>query len=243
MTDSLFDEVKNISRSRQIVDKFRTAIGTGALKIGDKLPPERELCEQLGVSRTALREAVKILEAYGVLEPTQGGGTYVTDKFAENVFDFLGFGGELDRLVLGHLLNTRCVLETGAIEQAVDTADDRQLQNLQALVDNLIKERDEAKIGLLDAQFHETMVGLSGNPILVSIYKMIYKLMTKETSEVITYPNARKIAETDHTMIVEALKARDKKKCVKQVKDHLKRTEELIDTYFMERRDQHEGGA
>jgi GntR family transcriptional repressor for pyruvate dehydrogenase complex len=232
MIESLFDEVKNTSRSRQIVDQFRKAIGSGALKIGDKLPPERELCDQLGVSRTALREAVKILEAYGVLEPTQGGGTYVTDKFAENVFDFLGFGGELDRNVLGHLLNARYILETGAVEQAADTAEDGDLVRLENLVEELIREEDETKIGLLDAQFHETMVGLSGNPILVSIYRMIYKLMTRETSEVITYPNARKIAETDHRLILEALQTRDKKKCIKHVRDHLQRTEKLIDTYF-----------
>ena len=59
MTDPLIDEVKNTSRSRQIVDKFREAIGSGSLKIGDKLPPERHLCDQFGISRTALREAVK----------------------------------------------------------------------------------------------------------------------------------------------------------------------------------------
>ena len=236
MADPLFDEVKNVSRSRQIVDKFREAIKSGSLKIGDKLPPERQLCDQLGVSRTALREAVKILEAYGVLEPTQGGGTFVTDKFAENVFDFLGFGGELDRTVLGHLIDTRSVLETAAIEKAVEVADERQLQQLEALAEALIQETDEKRIGLLDAQFHETMVELSGNPILISIYKMIHKLMTKETSEVITYPNARRIAETDHKRIVEALKARDKKKCVRAVRDHFKRTDRLIDTYFKEDR-------
>ena len=236
MTKPLFDEVKTTSRSRQIVDKFRNAIRSGALRIGDKLPPERQLCDQLGVSRTALREAVKILEAYGVLEPTQGGGTFVTDRFAENVFDFLGFGGELDRAELGHLIDTRCVLETGAIEKAVEAADDSELGKLEALVDDLIEETDETKIGLLDAQFHESMVELSGNPILVSIYKMIYKLMIKETSEVITYPNARAVAESDHKKIVEALKARDKKKCVKEVQNHFKRTERLINTYFEEKR-------
>jgi GntR family transcriptional repressor for pyruvate dehydrogenase complex len=91
----IFDEIKYQSRSQHIVDKFRKAIADGTLQIGDKLPPERDLCVQLGVSRTALREALQILQAYGLVKPTQGGGTHVTDKFSENVFDFLGFGKNL----------------------------------------------------------------------------------------------------------------------------------------------------
>ncbi|WP_158084189.1 FadR/GntR family transcriptional regulator [Marispirochaeta aestuarii] len=230
----LFQEIKTNTRARQIVEKFRQAIGEGSLKIGDKLPPERELCTQLGVSRTSLREAVRILEAYGILESIQGGGTFVTDRFAENVFDFLGFGGALDRNTLVHLLQTRRILEAGAIAQAVSVAEDKELEELEAIVDSLEKETETAKLGLLDARFHETIIELSRNPILTSVYRLIYKMMTRAVSTVIAYPTARGIAVADHRNILSAMKKRDKVQCLDLVDAHAEHTLKLIDDHFKE---------
>jgi GntR family transcriptional repressor for pyruvate dehydrogenase complex len=230
----IFDEVKNLSRSRQIVDKFRKAIAEGTLKIGDKLPPERELCIQLGVSRTSLREAVRILETYGVLETTHGGGTYVTDKFTENVFEFLGFGDVLNKRNFKHLLHLRNVVEAGAVETAVETADEAGLRGLEDLVDALENETDTSRLGYLDAQFHETVIGLSGNPILTAVYRMIFKMLRQGTSKVISYPSAKSIAVKDHRMILDAFKKKDIKKCKAVVRKHLLHTEEIIEKYFIE---------
>jgi GntR family transcriptional repressor for pyruvate dehydrogenase complex len=232
--NTLFDEVKNLSRSRQIVDKFRKAIADGTLKIGDKLPPERQLCLELGVSRTSLREAIRILDAYGVLEATQGNGTYVTDKFTENVFEFLGFGNILNKENLKHLLQTRLALETGAVEHAIEAADEAALTRIESLVEELEKETNVERLGYVDAQFHEAIVELSGNLILTAIYRMIFKMLIQGTSKVITYPTAREIAVRDHKRILEALKKRNKKACKSLVKSHLENTEKLIETYFHE---------
>jgi GntR family transcriptional regulator, transcriptional repressor for pyruvate dehydrogenase complex len=201
----IFDEVKNLTRSRQIVDKFRKALAEGMLRVGDKLPPERELCQQFGVSRTSLREAVRSLEAYGLVESQHGGGSYITDRFSENVFDFLGFGNILDRKNFKPLLHTRRVIETGAVEQALETSDAAAIQNLEALVEDLARETDPLRLGALDARFHEKFVELSGNPILTALYRMIFKILIQGTSQVITYPTARDVAVFDHRMIFEAL--------------------------------------
>ena len=230
--NTLFDEVKHQSRSRQIVDKFRAAIAAGSLRIGDKLPPERELCVQLGVSRTSLREAVRILDAYGVVESTQGGGTYVTDKFTENIFEFLGFGNLLTRENLRHLLRTRSVIETGAVEQALEQADENSLRKLEDLVRRLETENDPSRLGRLDAEFHETLISMSGNPILAAVYRIIHKIILQGTSQVIAYPNARGVAVRDHRRILETLRSRDGKECSAAVRKHLKNTEELIEKHL-----------
>ena len=228
----LFDEVKNLTRSRQIVEKFRKALAEGTLRVGDKLPPERELCLQLGVSRTSLREAVRSLEAFGLVDTRPGGGTYIADKFSENIFDFLGFGNTLDRKNFRHLLHTRRIIETGAVEQVMETADAAALRGLEDLVDELERETDPERLGGLDARFHEKFVELSGNPILTALYRMIFKILQRGTSEVITYPTARGVAVRDHKAIVEALKNRDKAACWEQVQAHLRHTESLIEKYF-----------
>ncbi len=230
--EQLFDEVKHQSRSRQIVDKFRAALEEGSLRVGDKLPPERELCVQLGVSRTSLREAVRILDAYGVVEATQGGGTFITDRFTENIFEFLGFDDLLSRDNLRHLLQARSAMETGAVEQALETADDGALRKLELLVRRLETEEDPALLGGLDAEFHETLVLLSGNPILMAVYRMIHKIVLQGTSRVIAYPGARETAVRDHRRILEALKRKDRRECSAAVRRHLKHTEKLIEKYF-----------
>ncbi len=232
--DALFDEVKNLSRSRQIVDKFRKAIADGSLCIGDKLPPERELCVQLGVSRTSLREAVRILDAYGMVESTPGGGTYVTDRFSENVFEFLGFGNNLTMRNFEYILHTRMVIETGAVDRALESADAAGIERLQNLVDELEKESDFERLGFLDARFHESYIELAGNPILTTFYRMIFKILLKGTSQVITFPTARGVALEDHRRILVAVRRKDKPACADLIRRHLEHTEELISKYLKE---------
>jgi GntR family transcriptional repressor for pyruvate dehydrogenase complex len=231
---TLFDEVESTSRSRQIVEKFRKAIGDGALRIGDKLPPERELCVQLGVSRTSLREAIRMLRAYGVLEATQGGGTYVTDKFSENIFEFLGFGTSLDKKNFLHLLHVRDIIESGAVEKAASSANEAALERLESLVESLENESDTTKLGLLDATFHETIIEMAGNPILTAFYRMIFKMLMQGTSRVIALPSARAIAMKDHRNIFKALKSGDSRKCKSLIRKHMQATTKLIETYLNE---------
>jgi GntR family transcriptional repressor for pyruvate dehydrogenase complex len=232
--NTLFDEIQPQSRSRQIVVKFRKAIEDGTLKQGDKLPPERDLCTQLGVSRTSLREAMRVLETYGLVESTQGGGTFITDNFSENVFDFLGFGKTLTKENFHHLLNTRRVLETGALEQALSLGDSNNASDLERLACELEKEEDPVCLGILDAQFHEKIVELSQNPILAALYKMIYKILLQGTSQVIQYPVSRDIAVRDHKKIARAFMSGDREACLAAIREHLHNTEKVIEEYLHE---------
>jgi DNA-binding FadR family transcriptional regulator len=233
--NALFDEIQPQSRSRQIVEKIRGAIEGGTLKQGDKLPPERDLCAQLGVSRTSLREAMRILETYGLVEPTQGGGTYITDKFSENVFEFLGFGKKLSRLNFKYLLNARKILEVGAVEQALESGKagaDPDPGSLESLVDEQMKEENVIRLGELDARFHEQLVAMSRNPILVAFYRMIHTILLQATTQVIAYPPSRKIVLHDHREIARTFMKRNKNACIRAVCEHLKRTETLIEKYL-----------
>jgi GntR family transcriptional regulator, transcriptional repressor for pyruvate dehydrogenase complex len=230
----LFSEIISRSRTKQIVDKFRQALADGSLKIGDKLPPERELSLQLGVSRTSLREAVRILDAYGLIESTQGGGTYVTDRFTENVFDFLGFGSRLSAVNFRHLLQTRFIIETGAVETAPDAILEPSLSGLSDLAGRMHSENSVVNLGSLDARFHEALVDLAGNPILTAFYRMIFKLLRQGTVEVIGYPTAKATAISDHAEIVQALSRCDRTACIAAIRRHLEHTEELIARHFDE---------
>lgn len=233
----LFDEVQHDSRSRQIVEKFRKKIAEGVLKVGDKLPPERELCIQLGISRTALREAIRTLEAYGIVEARQGGGTFITDRFTENVFEFLGFGDKLDYATIIQLLKARSIIESGAIESIVVTATDKDIAQLESLATQLKTAVEQnGTIGELDATFHKKIIEFTNNKILMTLYQMIWRMLSHSTSMVIAYPTARNIAVHDHLEIVETLKRRDVQESKQSVLRHLQHTEELLNKYYFDKK-------
>lgn len=230
--DKIFGEIEKTSRSQLIVEKFKQALAEGRLKIGDKLPPERELSASLGVSRTSLREAIQFLSAYGLLEAIQGEGTFVTDRFTSNVFEFLGFGSMLNKENFRFLLKTREVLETGCIDAAISNINQEHIKELQDLIDQLRLENENERMGQLDARFHELIITQTKNPILIQIYKMIYKMLLFGTSRVISYPNAKEIALHDHQEILNFISSKQIEKCKEAISIHLKRTEELIEEFF-----------
>jgi GntR family transcriptional repressor for pyruvate dehydrogenase complex len=231
---NLFDEIISQSRSKQVAEKIKTAISDGRLKLGDKLPPERDLAVQLGVSRSSLREAVRILDAYGLVESNQGGGTYVTDRFTESVFDFLGFGRRLSPVNFRHLLRTRLIIETGAVETAPADSLAETAAILGGLVKRMEAETDLAVLGSLDAQFHECLVERAGNPILTALYRMISKMLKQGTIEVIAYPTARLVAIEDHRELAAGFARGEREACREVVRRHLEHTEELFERYFIE---------
>jgi GntR family transcriptional repressor for pyruvate dehydrogenase complex len=228
----LFQEIKSVPRSRQIVDTFRKAIAEGIIKVGDRLPPERELCMQLGVSRTSLREAIRILEAYGIIETRQGGGTFVTDRFTENVFEFLGFGSHLTKQHFYHLLDVRAILEVGAVAAIIEAIQDESIHKLEQLIDALEKSDSSNELGFLDAKYHEALIELSGNPILIALYKMIFKMLLQATSAVISYPTAKSIAVRDHRIILKALQEKNIEYSKQMIQQHLIHTRNIIETYY-----------
>ena len=99
----MYEPIQNKNTSQLIVDQIKNMILSGKLKIGDKLPPERELAELYKVSRTSVREPLKALEAIGVLEIRQGGGIYIVNEILLKMSDnaslvFSLSGGTLEDL-------------------------------------------------------------------------------------------------------------------------------------------------
>ena len=82
---------ERVCATDQVVNWVKSEIQSGRLRVGDKLPKEADMAEMLGVGRSSLREGMKILNTYGVVESRQGEGTFRVDHVAKNVFEFLGF--------------------------------------------------------------------------------------------------------------------------------------------------------
>jgi DNA-binding FadR family transcriptional regulator len=150
----------------------------GRYPSGTSLPPEPALCERFGVSRTVVREAVKMLQEKGLVEVRRGSGTTVTEPVTWNMLDELVLAASIaqdDGLdVLDHLVVTRRLLESDMANVAARQADDEVLLQLQRLVDTMDTLVDDpTAYADQDRAFHDTIMRTSGNRIARAVVRAL----------------------------------------------------------------------
>lgn len=154
--------------------KIKEMITSGRLSPGDRLPPEKELSETLGLSRSSLREAVKALEVIRVLDVRRGDGTYVTSLEPRLLLEALSFVVDLhdDRSVL-EIFGVRRILEPSATRLAAGRISDEQLDALAVLVDQADAAADIEALVQHDLEFHRAIVASCGNDYLAQLIDSI----------------------------------------------------------------------
>lgn len=193
------------------IERIKQMIMDGELRPGDRLPPERELGERLGLSRNSLREAVKALEVMRVLDVRRGDGTYVTSLEPDLLLDVIGFVVDLqhDATVL-ELLEVRAILEPHAAAMAAHHISDADIAGLRALVDAAGDASTIEELVANDMEFHGRINAIAGNQYLASVLRTlstgtqrarIWRGLTEAGAV------GRTIAE--HAAIVDALAARN----------------------------------
>ena len=218
----------------QIADKIESRITSEEYENGARLPSEQQLGEELGVSRTNIREALKLLKERGLVETRTGSGAYVTKPEAQNISDVVSRIISLDGINYTDVFAVRSVLETEAAGLAAKNASDEQIQDLQRLFDNM-KDRSQSneKRAENDFLFHYHVAAASGNPLLALLVEAIGGICRKmmERSN-LTQDNSIDYSVSRHEKILEAIRACDPGKAVIAVKDHLddsmKRYEDYI---------------
>ncbi|EWS80578.1 FadR/GntR family transcriptional regulator [Brachybacterium phenoliresistens] len=197
-----------------VTDKAITAIKQmivdGSIGPGDRLPPEKELSESLGLSRNSLREAVKALELIRVLDVRQGDGTYVTSLEPSVLLEALGFVVELhrDSSVL-ELFEVRRVLEPTAVELACDRLDDATLDQLDRIMEPLHEGTDVESLVAADISFHRIINAACGNAYMSSLLDGIaHATVRGRVWRGITETGAVAKTLDEHRAILDALRAR-----------------------------------
>lgn len=193
------------------IDRIKDMLLSGELRPGDRLPPEKDLAERLGLSRSSLREAVKALELIRVLDVRRGDGTYVTSLEPQLLNEAVGFvvelhqaGGVLD------LLEVRRILEPATAAIAARRISDEGVRELRASMEGVTEETSVEELVEHDAQFHRIIAAQAGNSYLASLLEAlssqtlrarVWRGLTEERSV------ARTLAE--HDAIAAALEAGD----------------------------------
>ncbi|MEU1606982.1 FadR/GntR family transcriptional regulator [Micromonospora matsumotoense] len=153
------------------IAKIRSMVQSGELPPGARLPPEPQLAEQMGLSRSGVREAVKVLESARVLDVRRGDGTYVTSLAPRLLLEGLGVAVELLRDdTLLEVMEVRRLLEPMATGLAALRMTDAQLDDLSGILEEMRAAADDAeKLIRFDTAFHHTVVATTGNETLTSL--------------------------------------------------------------------------
>jgi len=199
------------------------------LKPGDRLPSQRELATDLGVSCTLLREAIRELILMRVLSVHHGSGTFVdagvTAAMAERFTSVMAFQ-ENDVL---EILEARIVIERESAKLAAQRAGEDELQCLGELITEMNEWRaDPGKTDLLDVQFHSAIARMSKNRVLSNMFDTIRGSLTLQIRQAQQLPGVAQQALRYHQRIYEAIRSRNPGEAGKLMAEHLRKVESII---------------
>jgi len=193
---------------RQIADQIRTLIRSGEFVPGARLPPERDLARELGVSRPSVREALIALEVEGLVEVRIGSGIYVRKLPNGDAREADALAGPFE------LLRARYVIESECAALAAKSAKRSQLRSLEATLDEMHAELDAGRSPLpADRQFHLSIAEATGNGALVHVTRLLWDERSgelyKKLEDHYDSPRLWRAAIGEHRAILNAVVDRD----------------------------------
>jgi GntR family transcriptional repressor for pyruvate dehydrogenase complex len=195
----------------QAILRIKAMLMSGELKPGDRLPPEKELGDKLGLSRSSLREAVKALELIRVLDVRHGDGTYVTSLEPRLLLDAMSFVVDLhqDASVL-EIFEVRRILEPAAAAMAAQRIAPNDIEALREIVRSVADDTSVEELVAHDLSFHRHISELSGNAYLSSLLDTLASSTVRARIwRGLTEKNAVAQTLAEHRRIVEALATGD----------------------------------
>lgn len=173
----MFSPIKNTKVYEQVMDQIKEMIDNGVLKKGDKLPSERDLVEELQVSRASIREALRALEVIGLIECRQGEGNFIKSSFQDNLFEPLSIMYMLEGTNPGDILELRKIMEVEAAGLAAKRITDEQLAELKEIMERFENCRDEELNAMIDKELHYKIAECSGNVLIFNILRTVSLLV------------------------------------------------------------------
>lgn len=228
----MFESITTKKNYEHIIDQIQELIMDGTFKNGDKLPPEREITEQLGVSRSSLREALKALEVLGLVESKHGGGSYITNNIGSAILKSISIAFRLNDGTVEDILELRYALEREAVRIATERGSEEQIKELEDIVNKMDEKLSEEEKARLDIEFHNRLIKNTDNILFQIIADSISDLLglfIKGIREI--YSDDHEHMKTyyfveQHRNIVNAIKERDPEKASKVLAEHLQLTDE-----------------
>ena len=214
---SYLKSLRKESVVQSVINVLTDAIRSKELQPGDKIPPEPELAESLGVARSSVREAIKILTYLGVLESKRSEGTFVCDGYKESMIDPMVYGILLNQDSFENLMELREMTEAGMMRLAIEHHEDKELDELESILGEMKKalELKENRVDTFfeaDNRFHDKIAEMGKNPMADKINKVVRSLTHavryQTVSAMILSGKSDKLLDT-HVQLFNAIRERD----------------------------------
>lgn len=197
------------SRVDSVAVHLERLVLDGSMAPGDRLPPERELAERLGVSRGSVREALRDLEVRGLVDRSPGRGTTVLRPGGTLTGLALAGGLDADQIELVQVMDVRACIEPSVAGRAARNVSAQGVAQLEALLSEMAGEHRPAEFARLDRTFHRAIAQYSGNPLLVRLHDRLQELIEPSRREHLLTASRMRSSRRDHERIVAAIRAGD----------------------------------
>jgi GntR family transcriptional repressor for pyruvate dehydrogenase complex len=212
--------LKQLGHTDHMVSSIMSLIEQGILKEGDLLPPERELAQQFNVGRNTLREAIKVLEIYGVVDRAPRNGTVIRHANLDHILG-IGFAGmQITPAVFEEIQGFRSLIEIGIAPIVVARVTEAELGQLELLIKRMAATSDLGEQARWDFEFHLALVTLAGNSVLSRTYRIMGEPM-RRLMELGKGSRGTAAAIEHHNKIVDALVRRDLAAYTQTLTEHL----------------------
>jgi GntR family transcriptional regulator, transcriptional repressor for pyruvate dehydrogenase complex len=196
------------SMTEEVVTQVREMIQHGKLRSGDRLPPERELAKQLGISRASLRPGLRSLAATGILTTRHGSGTYIANGPPVLDSEPLSMLAALHGFTTDKMFEARRLVEVAVAGLAAQHATDDQLRAMSEEITETYAALDNPQEYLVhDFGFHRAVAAASGNPILATLMEMIADILYQRRCKTISHSGGLKESVEMHRKIYRAIRA------------------------------------
>jgi GntR family transcriptional regulator, transcriptional repressor for pyruvate dehydrogenase complex len=227
-----FSAIRPTRASSDVIAQIRQAIFSGRFQPGDRLPTEREMAQQFGVSRVTVRDALRALETNGLIRVKVGGqgGPYVAEPDVSLLSDSLGTHLQLRGTTFRELAEARLALETTAARLAAERATDQDLVALQAAILGPLRPPDAGPTpapagtgtAAISLDFHTALVTAAHNRALLAMFSATRALIQEAFDALhAQQPDMAEAARVAHGELYRAIAARDAEASVRIMREHL----------------------
>jgi len=226
--DRLYKAIRTSRLYEQIVQQIEDSVISGQLKIGDQLPAERELAQRFGVSRTAVREAVKALREKGLVEAYSGRGTFITDGRSQAIrqsLDWMSRSKNVDGSA--HLAEVRAILEPEIAALAATRMEEQHVTTMRDAVATMDRSlRDPDSYIEADLDFHLALAEGASNPLILSLIDSIVGLLREQRMRIFNVDGGPERGQVHHKRILEAIEKHDPENARETMRAHLQQIRE-----------------
>ena len=221
--------IKRPALTQAVQAYIKEYIISNELKPGDRLPPETQFADELGISRGSVREAVKSLESLGILEVRHGNGLWVREPGFEAMRDILAYGVQFDFRTLAELVQLRKWLEEAAIGDVVRQADEEHISHLEAILDNWMACIAAGKpTSDWDREFHRVLYEPLNNRILTHLIDIFWLVFQNSDTPQIIKDEGPASTHQQHLDIIDAIRRRDPAEAEMRIRRHFAGIEERL---------------